>query len=104
MKRRLKEDFQYAFMEPEKTAMPDIFERLRLDMSGGCETNVLSIHGTLDDIFPIGGIQDINHHWGDRHQAIIYEQEVHVCLNQINQYIVAITDWMGSQLAPENTV
>ena len=104
MKRRLKEDFQYAFMEPEKTAMPDLFDRLTLDLSGGCETNVLSIHGAMDDIFPVRGIQDLDRQWGDRHRAIVYEQEVHVCLNQINQYIVAIAEWMGSWLAPDSAV
>ncbi|MHC5674432.1 alpha/beta hydrolase family protein [Nostoc sp.] len=102
MKRRLKEDFQYAFMEPEKTAMPGLFDRLTLDLSGGCETNVLSIHGAMDDIFPVRGIQDLDRKWGDHHRAIVYEQEVHVCLNQINQYIVAIADWMGSWLAPDS--
>lgn len=103
MKRRLKEDFQYAFMEPGKAAMPDLLKRLALDVSGGCQTNVLSINGALDDIFPLRGIQEIDKNWGERHRAIIYEGEAHVCLNQINQYIVAIADWMRSHLASSSS-
>jgi hypothetical protein len=104
MKRRLKEDFQYAFMEPDKAAIPDLLNLVALDVSGGCQTNVLSIHGALDDIFTVRGIQEIDKNWGARHRALLCEGEAHVCLNQINQYTVTIADWMRAQLAPDSTV
>ena len=102
MKRRLKDDFQYAFMETNQTAMLNLFEQLQLNLSDNCQTNVLSIHGELDDIFPVRGIRELDNRWGARHQSIIYQQEAHVCLNLINQYVVTLADWMWTQLTTKN--
>lgn len=102
--RRLKEDFEYAFMPDDVEAMQARFDALRLDLSRRCETDVLSIHGALDDIFPVSGIELLEQAWAGRHRAVIYPRAAHVCLNHIGQYSVDLTDWLAERLLPDAPV
>lgn len=97
--RRLKEDFQYAFMEKNSDHMQDLFDTLTLDMSGSLRTEVLSIHGALDDIFPIEGLMSINGQPENKHTLHIYPTEAHVCLNYLNRNSIIIADWAAHKLS-----
>jgi len=96
--RRLKEDFQFAFLGGDAPGMQDVFRRLELDPSGALRTDVLSVHGALDDIFPLAELEALDRAWEDRHELRIYDTEAHVCLNYIGQYSVEIADWMSARL------
>lgn len=96
--RRLKEDFRFAFQQHASQAMQDVFDHLVLDASVGVQTDVLSVHGALDDIFPLQPLQILDRVWGPRHRLKIYESEAHVCLNYIAQYSVEIADWAALKL------
>lgn len=98
MPRRLKEDFKYTFMETNNKNMQSLFDNLSLEMSNNCQTEILSIHGMLDDIFPIEGLKKIDALLKN-HTLETYESEAHVCLNYINQYIVEIADWTSTKLS-----
>lgn len=95
--RRLKEDFQYAFMQPDAAQMQDLFDSLRLPLDVPCATELLSVHGARDDIFPLAALQKMAEL--PRHQIKLYPGEAHVCLNYINQYSVEIADWVAQQLS-----
>jgi pimeloyl-ACP methyl ester carboxylesterase len=92
--RRLKEDFRFAFMRPDAESMQDAFDALALDMSGPIDTDVLSIHGARDDIFPLAALEPI----GGRHTLRVYPSEAHVCLNYLNRNSIDIADWSASRL------
>jgi len=97
--RRLKEDFRYAFMGVDTIEMQNIFDQLTLTVPEKISTNVLSIHGALDDIFPLAPLEDMHQIIGDRHRLKVYPSEAHVCLNYINQYSIDIADWLAQKLA-----
>ena len=105
--RRLKEDFQFAFMEDDAQAMQQRFDDMAQpfeDLSAQpCQTDVLSIHGELDDIFPVQGIRELHTAWGARHHQRIYPRAAHVCLNHIGSYSVELTDWLATRLLPDRT-
>lgn len=96
--RRLKEDFKFAFMENCNDKMRKIFERLTLTNFTKCKTDILSIHGALDDIFPLKAVKEMDCLLGNKHTLIVYDNEAHVCLNYINQYSVQIVEWTKSKL------
>lgn len=98
MPRRLKEDFRFAFMEPDADRMQAVFDELALDMSGTIQTDVLSIHGARDDIFPIAEIKPLDEALGNRHTLRVYPTEAHVCLNYLNRNSVEIADWAAFKL------
>ncbi|MGF2656437.1 alpha/beta hydrolase family protein [Serratia marcescens] len=97
--RRLKEDFRYAFMGGDAIEMQNIFDQLALTLPGKSTTDILSIHGALDDIFPVAALEDMHQALGDRHQLKVYPSEAHVCLNYIHQYSIEIADWLAQKLA-----
>lgn len=97
--RRLKEDFRYAFMGTDAIDMQNIFDQLTLTVQEQSTTDILSIHGALDDIFPVAALEDMHQAFGDRHQLKVYPSEAHVCLNYINQYSIEVADWLAEKLA-----
>jgi len=97
--RRLKEDFRYAFMGGDAIEMQNIFDQLALTIPEQSTTDILSIHGALDDIFPVAALEDMHQALGDRHQLKVYPSEAHVCLNYINQYSIEVADWLTQKLA-----
>ncbi|WP_387691308.1 alpha/beta hydrolase family protein [Photorhabdus sp. RM71S] len=94
--RRLKEDFQFAFMQ-DNSRMQSIFDEIKLDISLPCKTKVFTVHGELDDIFPIDKVKKLDQLWGDNHKLLCYESEAHVCLNKINEYMIQVSDWVSEQ-------
>jgi pimeloyl-ACP methyl ester carboxylesterase len=95
--RRLKEDFRFA-LKPGVTPMQDIFDRLGLDVSRPIDTDVLSVHGRLDDIFPLRHVEEMDRAWGSRHTLVVHDREAHVCLNQLNALTLQAADWVAERL------
>ncbi|NHB87722.1 alpha/beta hydrolase family protein [Photorhabdus tasmaniensis] len=93
--RRLKADFQFAFMQDNH--MQSLFDEIKLDLSLTCKTKVFTVHGALDDIFSIDKVRELDHLWGDDHKLLCYESEAHVCLNKINEYMIQVLDWVNEQ-------
>jgi hypothetical protein len=100
--RRLKEDFRFAFMGGDAQDMQQRLDAMALDPALPCKTAVRSVHGVLDDIFPLDDLATLAGAWGDQHQMVLYENEAHVCLNVINQHSIASADWMAARLLPRN--
>jgi dipeptidyl aminopeptidase/acylaminoacyl peptidase len=98
--RRLKDDFRFALMPSDPAAMQKVFDDLALDPQVLADTDVLSIHGSLDDIFPLTDVQALDKAWGNRHELVIYEGEAHVCLNKINVVSLQAADWVARGLIP----
>ena len=92
--RRLKQDFAFAFGSNNAQDLQRSFDDLQL--SGGTATggpNILSIHGRLDDIFPIGALETYASAQGDRHELRIFETEAHVCLNHLHPNLISASDF-----------
>ena len=96
--RRLKEDFRFAFQGADEAAMQDAFDDLALPPFP-LATDLLSIHGARDDIFPLAALAALAEAQGERHTLQVYPGEAHVCLNYINQYTTGLADWMAARLA-----
>jgi pimeloyl-ACP methyl ester carboxylesterase len=98
--RRLKSDFRFAFMCHDEQDMQAQFDKLRIDPSRPVETDVLSVHGARDDIFPVAALIDLDRAWGERHRLVVHEREAHVCLNLINSVSLEAADWVADRLLP----
>jgi|GEM_PF-2078121 len=98
--RRLKEDFRFAFMS-EAAEMQSRLDALVLESGGPCDCEVFSVHGGLDDIFPLADLIEFTRPWGSRHLLKVYPTEAHVCLNFINHYSIETADWAAEKLAPK---
>lgn len=96
--RRLKSDFAYAFGADDPAEMQRRFDLLGIAPDQLPGTQVLSVHGALDDIFPIRPLRALDVHWGTRHRLETYETEAHACLNQIGNYSQDAADWVAAQL------
>jgi dienelactone hydrolase len=96
--RRLKDDFRFAFMPADPAQMQKMFDELALDPAMSPATDVLSISGGLDDIFPAEDLEALNEAWGDRHELVVYGDEAHGCLNKINVVTLQAADWVASRL------
>lgn len=101
--RRLKEDFRFAFMGGDERDMQARFDALELDWYTPCNTDVLSVHGALDDIFPLDDLVELDSGWGARHRLVVHESEAHVCLNLINPHSIDTADWAADRLLREPT-
>ncbi|MDQ1047524.1 S9 family peptidase [Streptomyces sp. V4I2] len=96
--RRLKDDFRFAFGDRAAPEMQARFDALALDPGRPVRTEVLSIHGALDDIFPLAGLTDLDRAWGPRHRLRTYADEAHVCLNVIDAWSLEAADWVAERL------
>ncbi|PNS11093.1 alpha/beta hydrolase [Mixta theicola] len=96
--RRLKEDFRYAFMGGDDADMQRLFDQLRLTEPEQNTVDTLSVHGALDDIFPLKELQHFHQYLGINHPLKIYPTEAHVCLNYISQYSIEVSDWLETKL------
>ncbi|MEV4206352.1 alpha/beta hydrolase family protein [Nocardia salmonicida] len=101
--RRLKDDFRFAFMQPPDADLTRLLADAALDTGVIPQTQVLSVHGALDDIFPIADVVALNEIWAGRHESQIYESEAHVCLNKIAHASSRAADWVHSQLCAAST-
>jgi pimeloyl-ACP methyl ester carboxylesterase len=97
--RRLKDDFRFAFLVKGTDDLQDRFDALALEPGEPPATQVVSIHGALDDIFPVGALEDLDRAWGPQHRLEIHAREAHCCLNVINVYTQRTADWVAELLA-----
>lgn len=98
--RRLKDDFRFALRGGDDADMQARFDALALDVATPPATEVLSVHGVLDDIFPYPTVVDLDRAWGARHRLVAYESEAHVCLNRISECATVAADWVADRLVP----
>ncbi|MPQ97188.1 alpha/beta hydrolase [Modestobacter sp. I12A-02628] len=102
--RRLKDDFSFVLSggrtDLSPAAVQELFDRLEVDGRDPATTDVLSVHGALDDIFPLVDLQRLHAAWGDRAQLLVHEREAHVCLNQLDSCLLTAADWVSQRLAP----
>lgn len=96
--RRLKDDFRFAFLVEDADDIQDRFDALALEPGEPPATQVVSIHGALDDIFPVGALEDLDRAWGPHHRLEVHPREAHTCLNVINVYTQQTADWVTEQL------
>jgi pimeloyl-ACP methyl ester carboxylesterase len=96
--RRLKDDFRFAFLSEDADDIQERFDALALDPDEPPMTQVISIHGALDDIFPVGALEELDRAWGPQHRLDVHAREVHCCLNVINVYTQQTADWVAEQL------
>jgi dienelactone hydrolase len=96
--RRLKADFAFAFGEADPGQMQRRFDGLAIGPERAPGTQVLSVHGALDDIFPIAPLRALDARWGARHRLEVYEAEAHACLNYVGLYSQRAADWAAAEL------
>ncbi|HTX10130.1 MAG TPA: alpha/beta hydrolase [Solirubrobacteraceae bacterium] len=99
--RRLKDDFRFAFLMNDTDEIQARFDALAIDPGEPPATQVVSIHGALDDIFPVGALEDLDRVWGPQHRLEVHAREAHVCMNVINVYTQQTADWVAEKLAPK---
>ncbi|ATL66259.1 alpha/beta hydrolase family protein [Nocardia terpenica] len=99
--RRLKDDFRFAFMRPPGADLTGLLADSALDITWVPDTRVLSVHGALDDIFPVADIRRLDEQWAGRHHSLVYESEAHVCLNRLAQAAHRAADWVHSCLTTD---
>jgi pimeloyl-ACP methyl ester carboxylesterase len=97
--RRLKDDFLFAFLAQDTDEIQDRFDALAIEPGEPPATQVVSIHGGLDDIFPVAALEDLDRAWGPQHRLEVHPREAHTCLNVINVYTQETADWVAEQLA-----
>ncbi|HEY6796945.1 MAG TPA: alpha/beta hydrolase [Kineosporiaceae bacterium] len=98
--RRLKEDFRFAFLAPAEADLQPQFDAMALTPDGPApQTEVVSLHGALDDIFPVEALRDLHRAWGPRHTLEIHEREAHTSLNIINALTLRTADLVSDRLA-----
>lgn len=100
--RRLKPDFACAFGHDDPVEMQRRFDLLAIGPEQVSATDVLSVHGALDDIFPIAPLRALDARWGGRHLLNVYETEAHACLNYIACYSQEAADWAAAQLCGDH--
>jgi len=96
--RRLRDDFRCAFTCGEPVDMQAMFDLIELDVTVPAGAPVLTIHGTLDDIFPVADLMDLDRIWGADHELIVYEGERHTCPNMITIWSLLAADWVAERL------
>jgi pimeloyl-ACP methyl ester carboxylesterase len=101
--RRLKDEFRFVFMAGPAEDLQARFDALALAPGPPPGTDVLSVHGALDDIFPLAGLADLDRAWGARHHLVVYQREAHTCLNVLNEFTLRTADWVASRLFPAST-
>jgi len=96
--RRLRDDFRFAMSGGDSADMQARLDRLAIDPGVPPGTEVLSIHGGLDDIFPLAGLAGLDVAWRPRHELRTHPREAHACLNIINACSVEAADWVATRL------
>ncbi|MET7815333.1 prolyl oligopeptidase family serine peptidase [Streptomyces sp. NPDC005395] len=97
--RRLKDDFRFALRCGDDAALQARLDELALEPAELVRTEVLSIHGALDDIFPLTALRDLDRAWGARHRLVVHEREAHVCLNSLDSCNQEAADWVARRLS-----
>jgi dienelactone hydrolase len=97
--RRLKANFRFAFREDPEADLQPRFDELALKPGPAPDTEVVSVHGALDDIFPVAALAELDRAWGDRHHLTVHPREAHTSLNLLNTYTLETADWVAGRLA-----
>lgn len=96
--RRLKDDFRFVLACGEPVDMQARFEAAELDPAVPAKTQVLTVHGSLDDVFPAADVIALDHAWGANHHLILHEREAHTCPNLMNSWSLDAADWVASHV------
>jgi pimeloyl-ACP methyl ester carboxylesterase len=96
--RRLKDNFRFAFQAGGAADLQPCFDALALEPGSAPETDVLSVHGALDDIFPAEALAELDQAWGARHRLELHPREAHTSLNVINIVTLRAADWVADRL------
>jgi alpha-beta hydrolase superfamily lysophospholipase len=96
--RRLKDNFRFAFKAEAGADLQPRFDELALKPGPAPATPVLSVHGALDDIFPLEGLTELDRAWGGRHRLIVHPREAHTSLNVLNEVSVRTADHLARLL------
>jgi pimeloyl-ACP methyl ester carboxylesterase len=98
--RRLKDDFRFVLACGEPVDMQARFDALELDAAAVPRTPVLSVHGVLDDVFPVADMVGLDRAWGPVHRLVVHEREAHTCPNLLNTWSLEAADWTAAHLLP----
>jgi pimeloyl-ACP methyl ester carboxylesterase len=98
--RRLKDNFRFAFRAAPGVDLQPRFDELALVPvpGAGPATDVLSVHGALDDIFPVEGLRELDEAWHGSHRLIVHPREAHTSLNVLNEVSVRTADHLARLL------
>lgn len=96
--RRLKANFRFAFGADAAADLQPRFDALALEPGPAPATRVASVHGALDDIFPVGHLSDLDLAWGRQHRLEVHPREAHTSLNVINAVTLRTADWVAERL------
>lgn len=96
--RRLRDNFRFVFRAEGSADLQPRFDELALKAGPAPATRVLSVHGALDDIFPVEGLVEFDHAWGERHELTVYPREAHTTLNVLNTVSSQSADWLARLL------
>ncbi len=98
--RRLKDDFRFALMASDDAEVQRRFDLF--DVGGRPpDTDVLSVHGALDDIFPVEALAELDRAWGPRHRLVVHPREAHVCLTLVDRCASDAADWVAGHLTTD---
>lgn len=96
--RRLKDDFRFAFAGGDAADMQARFDAMAIHPDDVPATRVLSMHGGLDDIFPVAALEHLDRAWAGHHELRVHPAEAHVCLSRINTCTLEAADWVAARL------
>ncbi|MGY5012577.1 alpha/beta hydrolase family protein [Streptomyces sp. 900105755] len=97
--RRLKDNFRFAFDAGPGEDLQPRFDELAVEPGPAPATEVLSVSGALDDIFPVEGLYDLDRAWSGQHTLEVHPREAHTSLNLINSYTLRTADLVTDRLA-----
>jgi pimeloyl-ACP methyl ester carboxylesterase len=95
--RRLRDDFRFV-LGVDPLGVQEQLDALALTGGGPARTRVISVHGALDDIFPLAALCDLDLRWGEWHRLIVHDREAHVCLNLLAAVTEDSADWLAAIL------
>lgn len=100
LKRKLKDDFQYALQNFSDLGVQNIFDKVVHDFESFKKStpSILSIHGDNDDIFPVDGLKKLDCQLNDKHELIIFNNSAHVCLNYLYEASLIIVEKFNKML------
>lgn len=96
--RRLVADFTCVFGTHTVAELARRLDALAVHRESTPRCPVLSVHGALDDIYPVAVLEDLDEGWGEMHELWVLQDEAHVCLNSIAELAEDTADWVARRL------
>lgn len=96
--RRLKDDFRFVFACGEPVDMQARFDAAELDLTVPPGAPVLTVHGSLDDVFPSADVIALDRAWGAGHRLVMHDREAHTCPNLLNTWSLDAADWVAAHV------